>query len=47
MYPINLFVILVSLILIFVMAILQPTFVRKGLKFLVNKWDKMLKTKRK
>ena len=47
-YPINLLVIFVSLLMIFVMAIIAPTFVRKGSTFLVRKWDKMLRpTKRK
>ena len=46
-YPINLLVVFVSLLMIFAMAVIAPTFVRKGLTFLVRKWDKLLKAKRK
>ena len=46
-YPFLLLQILLSLLAIFVMAIFHPTFVKKGILFLVNKWDKMLKPKQK
>ena len=46
-YPITLLVVLISLIMIFVMAIIRPNFVRKGLLFLTKKWDKMLNPKKR
>lgn len=46
-YPFILLAIFLSLMLIFVMAIFHPNFVRKGILFLVKKWDKMLKPTKK
>lgn len=45
-YPIVELQIALSLIAIMFLAILNPTFVKKGLLFLVNKWEKMTKPKK-